>query len=155
VLLNKISEGDIDLANGAIIVEKTGRRKWLSRFLRLAGGATLLSFIHPLAVFTGFRFPRQKKVIFSSDESETGFLYRDGVYLVNGNDSSYALRARCTHLGCRVAYDPTTGIFKCPCHGSRFDAKGERISGPARHSLERLEISRDKDGNAVIALDEI
>jgi len=136
-------------------VEKIGRRKWISRLLRLAGGATLLSFLHPLAVFTGFRSPRKKKVIFSLAELETGFLYRDGVYLVNRNDSFYALRARCTHLGCRVAYDPTTGSFQCPCHGSRFDAKGERIAGPARHSLERLEISRDKEGNAVIALDEI
>ncbi len=47
----------------------------------------------------------------------------------------YALVAICTHLGCtpRLAADQ----FVCPCHGSRFAADGQVISGPASRPLER------------------
>ncbi len=36
----------------------------------------------------------------------------------------------CTHLGCRVGWDPTQNNFLCPCHVGRFDTTGRVISGP-------------------------
>ncbi len=65
------------------------------------------------------------------------------VYLVI-NDSAafanYAISSVCTHLGCTVAWDPTTQEFACPCHGSKFDAAGQNIEGPARQPLERVTV---------------
>jgi glycine/D-amino acid oxidase-like deaminating enzyme len=40
-------------------------------------------------------------------------------------------RPRCSHLGCVLAYDADEATWDCPCHGSRYDAKGQVIAGPA------------------------
>lgn len=42
---------------------------------------------------------------------------------------------RCTHLGCKLTWNPDEGTYDCPCHGSRFDADGKRLEGPAQRDL--------------------
>jgi glycine/D-amino acid oxidase-like deaminating enzyme/nitrite reductase/ring-hydroxylating ferredoxin subunit len=39
--------------------------------------------------------------------------------------------ARCSHMKCIVSWNAAEKTFDCPCHGSRFDASGHRIEGPA------------------------
>ena len=55
-----------------------------------------------------------------------------------------ALSLVCTHLGCNVEND--TQGFSCPCHGSRFDADGKVLQGPAAQPLLslRIEVTEDK-----------
>lgn len=53
-------------------------------------------------------------------------------------DSQGALHARsavCTHLGCVVQWNDFEKIWDCPCHGSRFNACGKVITGPANRDL--------------------
>ncbi|MFI1072916.1 FAD-dependent oxidoreductase [Streptomyces puniciscabiei] len=52
----------------------------------------------------------------------------------------HAVSARCTHLGCLVAFNRAERAWECPCHGSRFDVDGRVIQGPAVRPLEQREI---------------
>lgn len=47
----------------------------------------------------------------------------------------HEMKATCPHLGCVVAWNPAEKTWDCPCHGSRFTAVGQVISGPALEGL--------------------
>ena len=44
--------------------------------------------------------------------------------------------AVCPHLKCIVRWDACEKTWDCPCHGSRFDALGHVLNGPAIADLE-------------------
>ena len=67
--------------------------------------------------------------------------------LKEGSDGKViALDDRCTHLGCRPTWNGAEHIFHCPCHGSRFDAQGKVLLGPASKPLQRLFLSSPTGG---------
>lgn len=43
---------------------------------------------------------------------------------------------RCSHMGCRLQFNPSTRLWECPCHGSRFDDIGRVINAPAVRSAQ-------------------
>jgi nucleotide-binding universal stress UspA family protein/nitrite reductase/ring-hydroxylating ferredoxin subunit len=69
---------------------------------------------------------------------EGGIIERGGeklaAYMAPGGELK-VLSARCTHLGCTVAWNPGEETFDCPCHGSRFGPTGEVVNGPAARPL--------------------
>ena len=56
-----------------------------------------------------------------------------GVSTVDGR--TCAVRAVCTHLGGVLQWNDAESTWDCPLHGSRFDASGTRIEGPAVYDL--------------------
>ena len=59
------------------------------------------------------------------------------------NETGHALRGlipgtdgpRCAHLGCALVWNPEEQSWDCPCHGSRFEADGTLLDGPAQTDL--------------------
>ena len=51
----------------------------------------------------------------------------------------HAVSARCPHLGGRVRWNTGEETWDCPCHGSRFDAYGRVVNGPALDDLPPAE----------------
>jgi menaquinol-cytochrome c reductase iron-sulfur subunit len=51
----------------------------------------------------------------------------------------------CTHLSCKVRWDPEQEAFACPCHDALFDRLGNVISGPPPRPLDRLEAKVEDD----------
>ncbi len=49
-----------------------------------------------------------------------------------------AFLGTCSHLGCTVAWKKKKSTFECPCHGGKYNAKGEVIDGPPPRPLTRL-----------------
>lgn len=47
----------------------------------------------------------------------------------------HTLSAICVHLGCVVTWNSAEKTWDCPCHGSRYDALGTVINGPANSDL--------------------
>ena len=71
-----------------------------------------------------------------------------------GRDASglYALTTICTHQGCDIGQSGTISAsgLTCGCHGSRFDANGAVLSGPASQPLDHYAVAIEADGTYVI-----
>jgi menaquinol-cytochrome c reductase iron-sulfur subunit len=71
---------------------------------------------------------------------------RRTVFLVRTGDNQVtALDSTCTHLGCRVSWDPEAQLLKCPCHGGQYDKTGAVKAGPPPAPLARMTTRVDGD----------
>ena len=82
--------------------------------------------------------------------TETPFADQNLV-LFRDEEGFYAISSTCTHLGCTVARSKEG--FACPCHGSRFNARGNVVGGPAPRPLPWLEVGRAANGELVVNAD--
>lgn len=57
-----------------------------------------------------------------------------GVYR-DERGAAHGVSLRCTHLGCLLRFNDAELSWDCPCHGSRFDVRGDVLEGPAVRPL--------------------
>ncbi len=87
-----------------------------------------------------------KDLIFGADvDSETEIKRGSGAVISRGlhkvavyrdtDGATHELSAVCRHLGCIVNWNTLENTWDCPCHGSRYDALGKVIQGPANSDL--------------------
>jgi glycine/D-amino acid oxidase-like deaminating enzyme/nitrite reductase/ring-hydroxylating ferredoxin subunit len=95
------------------------------------------------AQFRDYITPGSAKLLDEIKAGE-GAVLRDGVKKIatyrDENGDLHAFSAICPHLGCVVRWDSCEKTWDCPCHGSRFDALGRVLNGPAISNLENTEI---------------
>jgi cytochrome b6-f complex iron-sulfur subunit len=74
------------------------------------------------------------------------------VAILGPSSQPVAISLICTHLGCRIHWEPDH-TFLCPCHQGRFDASGAVLSGPPPAPLERY-VVRVEQGSVYLDLPE-
>lgn len=57
-----------------------------------------------------------------------------GIYRHNGKE--YKVKNTCPHMKCSLIFNEVEKTWDCPCHGSRFDIKGNVITGPSTYSIK-------------------
>ena len=73
----------------------------------------------------------------------TGALVRRGLKICaayrDDAGQCHVMSAVCTHMKGVVQWNAAEKSWDCPCHGSRFDAYGTVVNGPALQNLAPLE----------------
>ena len=59
-----------------------------------------------------------------------------GIYK-NNEGEIFKVNPMCKHLGCELSWNNLEKTWDCPCHGSRYDYKGDLIYGPSVKNLDK------------------
>jgi glycine/D-amino acid oxidase-like deaminating enzyme/nitrite reductase/ring-hydroxylating ferredoxin subunit len=71
---------------------------------------------------------------------QAAILHRDGTQVGLYRDldgQPHELDITCTHMGCKLRWNPAEATWDCPCHGGRFDIRGAILEGPPTKPLSR------------------
>ncbi len=73
-----------------------------------------------------------------------GAVLSNGVIVIRSSGTTYnALSATCTHAGCTVGYNATSGTIICPCHGGTYNAAtGAVLTGPPPSPLTKYTVAQ-------------
>jgi glycine/D-amino acid oxidase-like deaminating enzyme len=66
-----------------------------------------------------------------SVKGSVGNLMREMGHAAKGLTKGLLQGRRCSHMGCRLEWNPAEGTWDCPCHGSRFAPDGSILNNPA------------------------
>ena len=128
-----------------MICKKENHRYWIfspSRFSPIAGaknfctnaGETAKGFAKRLKPAdipaNGIRCGEAKIV---KHKGKKAGAYRDE------NGELFIVSLKCPHLKCELSWNPATKTWDCPCHGSRYDHKGNLLDNPAQQASILLE----------------
>jgi glycine/D-amino acid oxidase-like deaminating enzyme/nitrite reductase/ring-hydroxylating ferredoxin subunit len=105
------------------------------RRLMLSGSAT---FLKDAAVISVSLLSEHLKIardkLKEIQPGQAGTIIKDGekygVYR-DMEDKYYFVTKKCPHLGCSLEWNQNELTWDCPCHGSRFDYRGNLINNPA------------------------
>jgi Rieske Fe-S protein len=141
------------LKDGSHAVAPISRRDALTK---LAAGSVAVAGISALLVFLRIPIPaslRERTVIRLGDPDRFPFnvftfVPEKNIFVYRGREGFRALSALCPHLGCVVTSSGRG--FRCPCHGSTFDARGAVLNGPAPRPLSWLKVGLAPDGQITV-----
>lgn len=122
----------------------SSRRDFLSAAWAAAGAGAAAAGVAAVAKALADAPREERTVELPADllrkAEEDGGLVHDGLLVRGPAAAPVVLDLTCTHLRCRVA-PAEGGGFSCPCHGSRYDAEGRPVSGPAPRPLARPKLT--------------
>ncbi len=79
-----------------------------------------------------------KALTFTFPNGEPGLIFK------TANGQSGGVSAKCTHLGCTVAWNgESDNPLHCPCHNSNFALDGRVLSGPAKAPLKHYSLAQN------------
>jgi cytochrome b6-f complex iron-sulfur subunit/menaquinol-cytochrome c reductase iron-sulfur subunit len=81
--------------------------------------------------------PVRRNVIVSQNAGWGRFSVERLVWVIRRGNSLVVFSAVCPHLGCTV--NARAEGFVCACHSSKWDATGQKLSGPTPRNLDVLE----------------
>jgi len=64
-----------------------------------------------------------------------------GVYKDEKGDY-FCINPVCAHLKCSLSFNEAEKTWDCPCHGSRYDIKGNILEGPTVKPLDKISINK-------------
>lgn len=110
---------------------------------RMDIGASAKTFLHNTAEAVSglaseiFEIPGEK--LGGIKNGEGGIVeyegHKAGVYKTQSGET-HIVSTRCTHLGCQLEWNPDEKSWDCPCHGSRFDYRGDVLNNPAMKGIK-------------------
>lgn len=75
-----------------------------------------------------------------------------GVFVIRKDEKTVQVLSNvCTHLGCRVTWQPEIEHYVSPCHDGHFDVFGNVVSGPPPRPLDEF-ATKIENGNLFIRL---
>ncbi len=141
------------LQNGGTPAGTLSRREALARMAR--GSVVLAAFV---AVMVFLRLPipsslRERTLVRVGNPDQFPFntftfVPEKNIFIYRTRGGFRAVSALCPHLGCVVASQGSG--FRCPCHGSTFDAHGAVLGGPAPRPLSWLKVGMAPDGQITV-----
>jgi len=127
-------------------IEKVG----LMSLTGLAAGSMISTFgcKAPASLYTKSVFEGNKVKIVKSDWPPAAAYVvvqhptnEHPIYIHKEGNDYMALHMECTHRGCGLKAEATQ--LTCPCHGSKFDTRGQVTEGPAKKPLVSYRTTSD------------
>lgn len=139
------------------------RRDFLGHCASMIQGITVIGIVAPIAAGCGDDGPtgggNTETVTFDvsslTADGQAVITNKTGsdtfrIMIVRVGEGDYrALSIRCTHESCEVPVPDSNGEIICPCHGSRYNIRGEVTNGPAAQNLKSYQLTYNANDETV------
>jgi len=129
------------------------RKEFLKRCVALTAGVACMDLMLAGCAslpYAEYVMDEGGAVVKKTDFDDKGFVLLEvarlpaPVYVRQVDADDYtAVLLRCTHRGCTV--QPSRNLLECPCHGSRYNNRGEVVKGPASRNLRPYPVTADAE----------
>ena len=132
-----VAAGLITVSIGGVVAGTIAEYAIKPAFAKEGNGTGDWSDLGPVSSFEEGKLVK-KSVTIAQDAGWGKFQAERSVWVVRQGDKIHVFSGVCPHLGCSVnAQEDET--FVCACHGSHWDAEGNRTGGPTPRGLDALE----------------